>query len=285
MNMSATTHNPATVNKASAYNLTVRKPEFDFSGDSPEFWQAGDPFRTLLLAAMSGGFPEGERFFIDAVRQFQDQVTDPKLKQAIRLFIGQEAHHAKEHRALNGFLAERGYPIGEIEKLLSKGLAIYRKRFSPARQLAQTVALEHFTAIMAEGFMLDQAEIEQMDPRMAKLWVWHAVEESEHKAVAFDVFKATVDSEWIRISQMMYCTLMFMTMSSLNHMRLLKHSGHLYDLRMWARGLDHFWGRHGAFRKMIPAYLDFYRRDFHPNQHDYRAQIEAIKQRYLPEFA
>ena len=60
-----------------ARSIKVRRIEFEFGDDIPEFWYANDPIRTLLLAGMSGGFPEGERFFIDSVRHYQDQVKDP----------------------------------------------------------------------------------------------------------------------------------------------------------------------------------------------------------------
>ena len=47
------------------------------------------------MNALSTTFPDGERFFIDSVRNFQDQIKDPKLQKDIRAFIGQEANHGK----------------------------------------------------------------------------------------------------------------------------------------------------------------------------------------------
>lgn len=264
-----------------AYDISMRTPNFEFGPDIPDFWYDNDVFKSMLLSALSTVFPEGERFFIDAVRHYQPQIQDAELQKAIRLFIGQEAHHGKEHRLMNDFLRDKGYPIAAIEQVINRGLKMYRKYWSPQRQLAQTVALEHFTAIMAECLLLDPVELDKMDSRMVTLWAWHAVEESEHKAVAFDVFKATVDDEWIRISQMLFCTLMFSTMTSINVTRMLLCTGQIGNPKVWRSGLSYIWGRNGLVRKIMPAYLSFYRADFHPSQHDNQHKVDEIKRRYL----
>lgn len=272
----------AAVHHISPATIKVRHMDFTFPDDIPEFWFANDPFRTLLLSALSATFPEGERFFVDSVRHYQDQITDPELKRAIRGFIGQEAHHSKEHKSLNELMARKGYPMAKIDNMVRKGLGFMRRRLSPQRQLAMTCALEHFTAILADQLLQNREEfIDRMDPRVAKIWAWHAVEETEHKAVAFDVFRSTVDDEWIRRSQMALNTVEFLFFSNLHLMQLMARSGHLTDVRMWLDSLDFLWGKPGILRKLAPAYLQYYRRDFHPWQHDNRARVEAIKQEFL----
>lgn len=267
------------------YDLTVRRMDFEFSDEVPEYWYGNDPFRTLLLAALSAGFPPGECFFIDSVRQFRDQISDPELKKAISAFIGQEAHHSKEHAGLNELMVRRGHAVNKIENEVARLMDKLRLKLSPAEQLAHTAAIEHFTALMSEQFLLHADELESMDPQMAKLWAWHAVEETEHKAVAFDVFKAVSGDEWIRIKQMLIGSVLFTLFSTRDFLSLLYASGHFWDARMWIRGMDHFWGRKGIFRRMIPSYLKYYRRDFHPSQHDSGAQLAKIKARYLNQTA
>lgn len=278
MTAAASIH-PAT--SANAYDLKVRRMDFQFSDEIPEFWYDNNPVLTLLLAAMSGGFPEGERFFIDSVRHFRNQITDPSLQKAISAFIGQEAHHSKEHEVLNEFMEKRGYAISKIDRNVGKLMNFFRNNLSPERQLAHTAAIEHFTAILAEQYLLHANELAKMDPRMAAIWAWHAVEETEHKAVAFDVYKTLVDDEWVRISQMLVASVLFPLFSTVDLITLMRRSGRMTDLKMWVNAMDHFWGRKGIFRKMIPAYLQYYRRDFHPWQHDSRALVEAIKRQYL----
>ncbi len=117
-------------------------------------------------------------------------------------FIGQEAHHGNEHDAFNAFMESKGVPTGKVDAYVKDGLKFMAKWLSPERQLAKTCALEHFTAMLAEMILEDPEFIEGMDERMVPLWLWHAVEESEHKSVAFDVYRDQVDSYWVRTSEM-----------------------------------------------------------------------------------
>ena len=258
----------------------VRRPDFEFSADLPMWWYDNDPFKTLLLSALSSGFPPGERFFIDSVRHYQSQITDPELQKAIRGFIGQEGHHSREHLALNGFLQDRGINLARLEKEIADFMNVLRK-LSPERQLAHTVAVEHFTALMAEEFLLKYDELDKMDPRMAPIWAWHAVEESEHKAVAFDVYKAVGGSEFTRVTEMMAVSVLFPLFTTIHVVQLMKEAGELGNWRSWAHGLNFMWGKPGLFRKLLPAYAKFYAPNFHPWDHDARDLVEKAKQRWF----
>ena len=259
----------------------VRQPEFDLAEDVPRYWWDNDPAKTLLLAAMSSGFPPGERFFIDTVRHYQDQITDPELKAAIKGFIGQEAHHSKEHKALNGFLGDRGINLERLESDVQVFMNWMRKNLSPERQLAHTVAVEHFTALMAEEFLLKYDALEEMDPRMAPIWAWHAIEESEHKAVAFDVYKAVGGSEFVRVTEMMLVSVMFPLFTSIHLAQLMKEDGQLFNFKSWAGFAKYMWGKPGVFRKLLPSYLKYYSPNFHPWNHDSRSLVQKAKQKWL----
>lgn len=260
----------------------VRQPEFDFAKDDlPRYWWAGDPLKTLLLAALSSGFPPGERFFIDSVRHYEKQITDPELKKAIKGFIGQEAHHSREHALMNGFLQERGVNLARLEKEIQNFMDWMRAHLSPERQLAHTVAVEHFTALMAEDFLLKYDALEEMDPRIAPLWAWHAIEESEHKAVAFDVYKAIGGSEWVRVSEMALVSIMFPLFSTIHLARLMKADGELGNIKSWLSGINYMWGKPGVFRRLLPNYLKFYSPTFHPWNHDARDLVERAKKKWL----
>jgi len=262
----------------------VRRPGFDFSTDVPMWWWDNDPLKTLLLAALSSSFPPGERFFIDSVRHYQGQITDPELQKAVRGFIGQEAHHSREHEALNGFLQERGINLARLEQEIADFMNLLRK-LSPERQLAHTVAVEHFTALMAEEFLLKYDALEEMDPRMASIWAWHAIEESEHKAVAFDVYKAIGGSEFTRLTEMMAVSVLFPLFTSIHVYQLMKEAGEHRNWRSWARGIHYMWGKPGVFRKLLPAYFKFYAPDFHPWNHDARDLVEKAKKKWLGKLA
>ncbi|KGD62608.1 hypothetical protein T9A_00899 [Alcanivorax jadensis T9] len=261
----------------------VRRPQFAFSEaqDIPRYWWDNDPVKTLLLAAMSASFPPGERFFIDSVRHYQDQITDPELKKAIKGFIGQEAHHSREHELMNGFLQERGVDLARLEQEILGFMNLLRKHLSPERQLAHTVAVEHFTALMAEEFLLKYDALEQMDPRIAPVWAWHAIEESEHKAVAFDVYKAIGGSEFTRVTEMMIVSVLFPVFSAVHLVQLMKEDGQLGNMKSWLGAVNYMWGRPGVFRKLLPSYFKFYSPNFHPWDHDARGLVEKAKKKWL----
>lgn len=259
----------------------VRQPDFEFPEDLPRYWWDNDPAKTLLLAALSSGFPPGERFFIDSVRHYQSQITDPELKKAIKAFIGQEAHHSKEHGALNEYLQSQGIGVARLEREILGFMNWMRKHFSPERQLAHTVAIEHFTALMAEAFLLKHDTLDEMDPRMAQVWAWHAIEESEHKAVAFDVYKSVGGSEFVRVTEMMMVSVMFPLFSALHLARLMKEDGQLGNLRSWAGLVKYMWVKPGVFRKLAPDYLRYYKPNFHPWQQDARHLVEKAKKKWL----
>ena len=261
----------------------VRRPQFAFSeaNDMPRYWWDNDPAKTLLLAALSASFPPGERFFIDSVRHYQDQITDPELKKAIKGFIGQEAHHSREHELMNGFLQERGVDLARLEREILGFMNLMRKYLSPERQLAHTVAVEHFTALMAEEFLLKYDALEQMDPRIAPIWAWHAIEESEHKAVAFDVYKAIGGSEFTRVTEMMIVSVLFPVFSAVHLVQLMKEDGQLGNMKSWLGAVNYMWGRPGVFRKLLPSYFKFYSPNFHPWDHDARGLVEKAKKKWL----
>ncbi len=266
---------------AAQSGITVRKLGLDFGDNLREFWFDNNPFLTSLLTSLSVSFPAGERFFIDSVRHFQEQIKDPKLAAEIKAFIGQEAQHTKEHMALNRFMERKGYPALRMEQFVRDRMQSIQDTSTPEQNLARTVALEHFTAIMAKGFMDHPEFFEKMDSDMATIWAWHAIEEVEHKSVAFDVYKTCVDDERLRLTAMLKITYFFILINAIRTIKLLHHRKQLFNLKAWAKGLNLLWISPGVFRKIIPDYLEFYRKDFHPSQQSNSLFVEAIKRRYL----
>ena len=174
------------------------------------FADDGDLIGSHLMASLSAVFPDGEDFFVRSVRHYRDAVTDPELKVQVSGFIGQEAVHGREHRAFNDHLDTLGYPVKSFERFTKRGLAI-RERLLPATSnLAATAALEHFTATLAEVILTDPEARDMIgDPAVRDLFLWHALEESEHKAVAFDVYKISGGSERLRTFTMNLLTFGF----------------------------------------------------------------------------
>jgi predicted metal-dependent hydrolase len=257
-----------TVTPAGTTNIPVRRMDFEFDDAIPKYWFDNNPFLTMLLTGLSCVFPEGERMFMRAVRHYQDQITDPELQKEVRAFIGQEAHHGKEHQSFNNLMAKKDLPIATIEAFVKQAIAFEEKNLSKERMLAKTCALEHFTAMFAEMILEHPEFLDGVDERLKPLWLWHAVEESEHKAVAYDVYQTAVGSYWTRVSEMAVTSVLFSFFTGLHTVQLMRASGEQRNVKAIAQGLNKLVGRKGFFRGMLPQYLAYYRPDFHPNQRD-----------------
>jgi predicted metal-dependent hydrolase len=186
---------------AQARQVPTRRISFDETLASvPRHFAAdGDLICSHLIAVLSSLFPDGEDYFVRSVRHYRDQITDPELQRQVAGFIGQESMHGRQHRAFNDHLAQLGYPTKRIERVVRRLLEFREGKVPPASNLAVTAALEHFTAALAELAMTDAEFRALPGPGVADLFLWHSLEEAEHKAVAFDVYRAVGGTERMRI--------------------------------------------------------------------------------------
>ena len=234
-------------------------------------WFDNHPFKTAWFNAMSMTFPLGEKFFIDSVREYQDWIEDPKLQAEIRNFCGQEGFHRREHERYNRELCKRrGYDYDYLEARLQKNIDASKKMFSPMEQLASTAAFEHMTAIMAESALSDDSPMmgAAVEPAMRELWDWHAAEEMEHKAVAFDVYRAMGGEEKMRKKALRLATVFLALDVMVGVVHMLKHDGRLWDLKVWTDGWRFLFARGGILRRLWPAYRSYFKDGFHPWQRD-----------------
>jgi len=165
----------------------------------------------------------------------------------------------------------KGIPTKKVADFVEKGIAWQERTFSIERRLAKTCALEHFTAMLAETILENPDFLKGMDERMLPLWLWHAVEESEHKSVAYDVYQEQVGDYWIRASEMAVTTLEFTGFTIFHYFQLRSGMDDKRDWKSIRRGFNWLLGNPGFLRKLGPAYLSYYKRDFHPSQRDSRA--------------
>jgi predicted metal-dependent hydrolase len=250
--------------------LKRRDVELDLDPkDVPRDWCYDNAFTTTFLNALSLLFPEGEKFFVDSVKKQRAKIEDPALLADIQAFIGQEAMHGKEHRAFNDLMIEHGYdeaPI--IDGRLRKFLGFIRKTLPPMSQLAATTALEHFTAMLAEQLLADERMHDDVHESVRPLWLWHALEESEHKAVAFDVYTAAGGGYARRVLIMLATTAIFFSVQALVHARLMATRKILWKPWRWVRGATRLWIYPGYLTRLVPAYLAYFKPGFHPNERD-----------------
>ncbi|MFP6849467.1 MAG: metal-dependent hydrolase [Pseudomonas sp.] len=261
-------------------SFPVRRMDFSFS-ESQKFWFANDPFMSHFMNNLSSLFPYGEKFFVDSVRAVRDQVTEPQLKKDISAFIGQEAMHSKEHAAYNDYAAEHGIDLERLELRIKVLLEWTTKITTKKQRLAATCALEHFTATMAEQLLQREDLTTQMnDPKLYQLWMWHAIEENEHKAVCYDVYQKVYGGYFTRTIMMAITTLVFFGVIGWFQLHLLRKDGQLFNWRSWGKGLKTLFGlRNGFLTKLLLPYLDYYRPGFHPLDHDSKALEKRWRQR------
>ncbi|MHB8681757.1 MAG: metal-dependent hydrolase [Acidimicrobiales bacterium] len=256
--------------------IPTRRISFEESlQDLPRYFaEDGDLISCHVIAGLSAVFPDGEEYFVRSVRRFRDQVTDPELKKQMSGFMGQESVHGREHRALNDRLAELGYPTKIVERITDKGLRLREKVMSDKSNLAATAALEHFTATLAE-LVLTSERVRNMigHDEVRHLFMWHALEESEHKAVAFDVYKAVGGSERTRVWTMRilrYGFVIGMTVQTVLGMLIDPATYKPGRLRTSLRKIT----RSPILDKALWERLkDYERPDFHPDDHDTTALI------------
>ena len=269
-------------NRAGA-SFPVRRMDFKF-GDVPRYWAKGDAGITHFMTALSSLFPEGEQFFVNSARAVRNdpKLLDARLQKEISAFIGQEAMHSKEHLAFNASAQAYGYDVRKLEqrtgKVIQYGVAISTKLLKPFGftkemiDLTGTCALEHFTSTIAEE-LLSNPNIQAMfeDETMYNLWMWHAVEENEHKAVAFDIFVGMYGSGakayFMRsLALVLAMSILFITQSYFTA-TLLKTDGKLTwrDTKYMIR---YMYGANGFMTRQIPTLLSFLKPNFHPNDLD-----------------
>ena len=264
-------HTPADI------SLAARNLRFDLSDALAGDWHGDDGFKTALFNALSITFPSGEQFFVESVRHFLPQLKDEKLKEHAAGFVQQEYVHRREHQRYNETLcALHGWNLDELEARYLKRIEKVKQMLPPLGQLGATVCLEHLTAIMASGLLTDPRWLEGANANMAALWRWHAIEEGEHKSVAFDVYRAVGGSaeQLHRLMKIIFPQFAMRICLTIRQMRSLDNKTWL-SYRFWRDGYRFLYGPDGIFQPLKPQYRDFFRAGFHPWQHDNRELLQT----------
>jgi uncharacterized protein len=258
-------------------SVPTRPMEFDsWVDDVPHHFAAdGDIVGSHVLTVLSSVFPDGEDFFVRSVEAMRDEVQDPELQQDVEGFIGQESMHGREHRVLNERLAELGYPTGAIGTYIRKTLGFRERIQSQKFNLAVTAALEHYTATLAETLLSNREAREQIDHEGVRyLLMWHALEESEHKAVAFDVYRAVGGTERMRKAAMwvVHANFVFETGTWALISLAKDPDARRHPLRV-LRGLWQLRRSPFISPRTVRQLFQYHRRNFHPNDRDTTAMI------------
>jgi hypothetical protein len=271
-------------------DLTIvpRDRKFGRGAATERWWLGGDPVGTALYNALSATFPKGEAFFVESVRAFRDG-ADAKLAGEIKAFTTQEVMHSREHVQFNKRAHDAGYDLAPLEKRVDDRLALVRSKH-PIVSLAATMALEHFTAILAHELLADPRHLAGADAETAAMWRWHAVEEIEHKGVAYDTWLHATRGwprfkRWkVKAKVMLLVTRNFVLDRTRGTLDLLRQDG-ITGPKAWWLFFWFAWVRPGMIRKILGAWASFFLPGFHPWKHDDRALIAAEEMRLNEAYA
>ena len=268
-------------------SVPTRPMEFDsWVDDVPRHFAAdGDILASHVLTVLSSVFPDGEDYFVRSVKAVRERIDDPKLLEDVDGFIGQESMHGREHRVLNERLAQLGYPTPAIESYIEKTLRWRERIQSKKFNLAVTAALEHYTATLAET-ILTQPEAREMvgHEGVRYLLMWHALEESEHKAVAFDVYRAVGGTERMRKAAMWVVHINFIFETGLWTVISLAQ-----DRAAWRhpvrvlKGLRQLRTSPFTSARTVRQLFQYHQRNFHPNDRDTTALIAEWRSKLFGE--
>lgn len=267
--------------QTTSHPIEVRNMRFNLETDVPKHWHGGGRGVTLFFDNLSTLFPEGERFFIASIRAHLSEVTDAELRTAVRLFCGQEAMHGREHERMNAMIDAHGYPAHELEARLVKLLGFVQKTLPKRWQLAATCALEHYTALLGDLLLANPEILADAHPEMRRLWNWHAAEESEHKSVAFDVYRAAGGNTPERAVVMVLATVIFWAVLAEQQVRLMRADGIATSPKEWIKLGRFMFGEPARLQRLAWPLLDYFRPSFHPTDHGSDARVEAWRQGQL----
>ena len=246
--------------------MIKRDPSFQLQKHLSSNWANDDAFLTAVFNALSISFPKGEKFFMNSVRAFKDEVSK-EMSEEIRMFCIQEATHTREHIKYNKLLCElKGYDLEELESVFVKKLEkSHTDKVDNKIRLAITTAMEHITASMGASML--KGNLVKSDNPVADMWKWHSLEEVEHKTVAYDVYKAVNGSDRIMKIVMRYALIDMIHANTRVAIKMLRHEKQFWKLSTFKSMFKFFFLKKGALRSNYADYKLFFDKDFNPQTH------------------
>lgn len=258
----------------------VRKVNFQFEKPFPKYWYNDNPIATHFLNAQHLVFPDGEKFFIRSVKEFAHVYkNDPELKKRVDNFIGQEGTHFAEHQKFWDIMESQDIQPNKFLNFYRRtawsGLETWmrktfkRNNYGNKLALSITVALEHYTAMLAESGIINKDISIKMPQEMRELFLWHAAEEIEHKSIPFDVLKKVDDDYALRITGMVIASILLWsyliagtTILSFNDKDFKVKDAPSNFVQFITRFRENFGGT------LSQQFGQYFQRDFHPDQID-----------------
>lgn len=266
--------------RKSPENIKPHRLQVQFDASLPTHWFGDNAFLTHMLNTWTAIFPDAERYFVRWSKKALADVTDPKIRKDIQGFIGQETMHATQHEKLWDILKQQGYNLDPVIWFVNRVAFHWIEKAIPDKaNYALVAGLEHFTAMFGEIYFENPELMEKMHPEMRRLFEWHAAEEIEHKAVAYDQLLAIDDSYALRTTVMNVAVVGFYLVTFGNTLYLMAQDRSIFNLKEWQTIVDVFFGKYDLARKTFVKFLEYYKPDFHPwDNQNYHLAEPALKQ-------
>jgi predicted metal-dependent hydrolase len=261
--------------------VPIRHMKFDFDpSKAPKYCWDDNSWGSAFILTFSAFIPAGERFVIDAVREFRDQSKDPELRELVTGLIGQEAAHSRIHAEFNNMYDIKGLPINRLVKQSEK---IYLKfllpRLPKKTTLAIAAGIEHVTAVLAEGsFARNTEAINKMEGVTKDFLIWHLLEELEHKSVAFDLYEEIDGSYWHRVFAFLLIWSISIPFGYYSLTQILKTPGFSQGKHKNRQGRAY---QMSMTKESASQFLAYFRKDFHPDNVDTSELLEEWREKLL----
>ncbi len=253
-----------TTNSPSPRRIEPRQMDFPFGSMTKLKFHDDNIYKSAFMAGLSAAFPAGEKEFIDSVRNYRHRVKNPQLLAQIKGFMAQEGHHQHQHRLVNKELDRLGYNTDKVDRLLNKMINKRLKVLDDKTRLAFTVAAEHVTAIMGSYIINHPEFLNNMETPFKDLMLWHAVEEVEHKSVAFDVYmECEGDIKFLQKITRISTRLLHFRLSR-NMLVLAFGTKYWASFKEFKNCMQWMFGKKGMWRALRKPYKQFFSENFHP---------------------
>ena len=269
--------------------IPIRHMKFDFDAQKLDHkFYLNDELASAYFASLSIFLTRGEDLVIDTARYHRDFIKDPLLKQRVTSLIGQEAIHSKMHEELNEAFMERDLPVKLFRFLAGFVFDYGLERLPQPMKLSLMAGIEHFTAVLAE-YMMNHEDMffRSQDEKQRAIWMWHMLEESEHKDIAFDVYQELSNDYWLRVAGFFPALITILVLISAASLIVpfYRQPKNLIRWSYWKSMPQSFkliFGlKDGVYGSSLKHIFDYLRPDFHPNDHDTSEFLAYYKETLL----
>ena len=264
------------------FKYTSQPLRQNWDKELPRYWFDNSPFKTHYFNAISILVPPAENVVIHTIKHCQALVTDPALKAQTAEMIAQENWHSFSHRQYNAWLARIGLPASELNDWFLKKMLKVKSQVDylvgPKGWLTAVICGEHNAACMMEYFLERPKLLAQMHPHFRQAWVWHFIEEIEHKGTSLDIWHDLKDVYNYKRFMLQIAFVFFIVRFKVNHskmvIRLLQHDKQLWKWKTFKDAWSFLLGMDGLTVKTLIPLLRFFKPNFHSWDHDTRYLLE-----------